>query len=337
VVTRLSLGGNNGRVIVDCAVYHEGVRHERPADLRAGLAAARAAGDFVWIGLFEPSPQELGVIAEEFGLHPLAIEDALKAHQRPKVERYGDSLFAVLKTLRYIEETSDVESGEVALFVGPSYVVTVRHGLANPLSDVRHRLEHERSDVLASGPSAVLYAVCDSVVDTYTAIGGELEQDVEELEARVFSPERTNDAEAIYKLKREVLEFRRAVRPLVEPMARLAEGLEPVVHPYTRPFFRDVADHVVRAGEQVDTFDDLLTDILHANLAQVSLRQNADMRRISAWVAIVAVPTMIAGIYGMNFEHMPELKWRYGYPLAFGVMLAACLTLYRAFKRTGWL
>jgi magnesium transporter len=324
-------------VIVDCAVYHEGQRHDRPTDLRAGLAAARAAGDFVWIGLFEPGPDELALVAKEFGLHPLAVEDALKAHQRPKVERYDDALFVVLKTLRYVEDTSDVESGEVALFLGAGYVVTVRHGLANPLADVRHRLETERRDVLASGPSAVLYAVCDSVVDTYTAIGTELERDVEELETRVFSPARTNDAETTYKLKREVLEFRRAARPLVEPMARLAQGLEPALHADTRPFFRDVADHVVRVTEQADAFDTQLNDILNANLAQVSLRQNEDMRRISAWVAIVAVPTMIAGIYGMNFDHMPELRWRYGYFLALGVMALICGLLYRAFKRTGWL
>jgi magnesium transporter len=324
-------------VIVDWAVYICGKRQDRPDDLATALASARADAGFVWIGLHEPTRDELRLVEEEFGLHPLAVEDAVKAHQRPKLEQYEDGLFVVLKTLRYTDETSEIESGELAVFVGPNYCVTVRHGLANPLSEVRSWLEREGADLLASGPSAVLYAVCDAVVDTYTAIADEVEHDVEEVEARVFSPERTNDAETVYKLKREVLEFRRAVSPLVAPTAQLAEGLEPVVHPDTRPFFRDVADHVVRVAEQVEGFDSLLTDILHANLAQVSVRQNSDMRRISAWVAIVAVPTMIAGIYGMNFEHMPELTWRFGYPLALGVMLACCVALYRAFKRSGWL
>jgi len=324
-------------VIVDWAVYHRGKREDRPGNLAVALASARAVDGFVWIGLHEPTHDELRLVEEEFGLHPLAVEDAVKAHQRPKLERYGDSMFVVLKTLRYIEETSAIESGEVALFVGPSYCVTVRHGEANPLSDLRSHLERESADLLACGPSSVLYAVCDAVVDTYTDIASEVEQDIEEVEARVFSPQRTNDAEIIYKLKREVLEFRRAARPLLEPTATLAEGVERIVHPDTRPFFRDVADHVARVAEQVDNFDDLLTGILNANLAQVSLRQNSDMRRISAWVAIVAVPTMIAGIYGMNFDHMPELRWRYGYALAIGVMLTACLGLYRAFKRSGWL
>jgi magnesium transporter len=325
-------------VIVDWAVYESGRRQDRSGDLGAALATARADHGFVWIGLYEPSHAELQEVAAEFGLHRLAVEDAMEAHhQRPKLERYGDSLFVVLKTLRYIEETSDIESEELALFVGPNYFVTVRHGLANPLSEVRAHLEREHQALLACGPAAVLYGVCDSVVDTYTAIADEVEHDIEEVEARVFSPERTNDAEAIYRLKREVLEFRRAVRPLVEPMAALAEGVEPLVHPDTKPFFRDVYDHVLRVMEQVESFDDLLSGILNANLAQVSVRQNADMRRISAWVAIVAVPTMIAGIYGMNFEHMPELTWQYGYPIVIGVMLLLCGWLYRAFKRSGWL
>jgi magnesium transporter len=324
-------------VIVDWAVYHRGQREERPERLSAALASARAIEGFVWIGLYEPSWDELRMVEEEFGLHPLAVEDAVKAHQRPKLERYGESMFVVLKTLGYVEETSEIESGEVALFVGPNYCVTVRHGEANPLAEVRARLEREHPQLLACGPSAVLYAVCDAVVDTYTAIADEVRQDIEEVEARVFSPQRTNDAETIYKLKREVLEFRRAARPLVEPAASLAEGAASLVHPDMRPFFRDVADHVVRVAELVDNFDDLLTGILHANLAQVGLRQNSDMRRISAWVAIVAVPTMIAGIYGMNFDHMPELRWRYSYPVVVGLMLAACLALYRAFKRSGWL
>jgi magnesium transporter len=324
-------------VIVDWAVYRCGKRQERTGDLAEALASARADKGFLWIGLFEPTREELHAAQRELGLHRLAVEDAVKAHQRPKLEQYDDSLFVVLKTLAYLEESSAIKSGEVALFVGPGYCVTVRHGSANPLSGVRAKLERDHADLLACGPSAVLYAVCDAVVDTYTVIAAELERDVEEVESRVFSPARTNDAELVYKLKREVLEFRRAARPLVEPMAHLAEGLEPLVHADTRPYFRDVYDHVLRVVDQVENFDDLLAGILNANLAQVSVRQNADMRRISAWVAIVAVPTMVAGVYGMNFEHMPELSWRYGYPMAIGIMLVACVGLYRAFKRSGWL
>jgi magnesium transporter len=252
------------------------------------------------------------------------------------LEAYGDTLFLVLKTLRYVDRTSDIESGELMLFVGDSFVVSVRHGQANPLAQVRRRLE-SRDEILRCGPSAVLYAVCDAVVDTYTEISAEVQLDVEAVESRVFSADRSNDAEAIYRLKRELLEFRHAVTPLVEPMRALAGDEGGIVHPETRPFFRDVADHVVRVGEQVDACDDLLTGILNANLAQVSVRQNEDMRRISAWVAIVAVPTLVAGIYGMNFTHMPELTWRYGYPLSLALMLAICAVLYRAFKRSGWL
>jgi magnesium transporter len=242
----------------------------------------------------------------------------------------------VLKTVRYDETAQQVDLGDVMLFVGDSFVVSVRHGQARALADVRRRLEGERH-LLDCGPSAVLYAIADAVVDDYSEISFAVEEDIEEVEERVFSPDRTNNASRIYNLKREVIEFRRAVRPLVEPMTRLSTGQVERVHEDLRPFFRDVADHAVRVSEQVDGFDDLLTSVLNANLAQVSVQQNADMRRISAWVAIVAVPTMIAGVYGMNFDHMPELRWRFGYPLALAVMATICTVLYRAFKRSGWL
>jgi len=323
-------------VIVDCAIYRDGHRHAVHGDISEALEDARSTDGFIWIGLHEPEQAEFARVTTEFGLHPLAVEDAVKAHQRPKLEAYGDTLFLVLRTLRYVDHTSDIESGELMLFVGDTFVVSVRHGKANPLTQVRRRLE-EREEVLRCGPSAVLYAVCDAVVDTYTEIAAEVQTDVEEVETRVFSPDRTNDAEAIYRLKREVLEFRHAATPLVEPMRALAGGEAGIVHPATRPFFRDVADHVVRVTEQVDACDDLLTGILNANLAQVSVRQNDDMRRISAWVAIVAVPTLVAGIYGMNFAHMPELTWRYGYPMSLLLMLTVCTLLYRAFRRSGWL
>jgi magnesium transporter len=326
-------------VIVDCALYHHGTREEgSDCDLSDALATARTQGaSFVWIGLHDPTAEELQKVAAEFKLHELAVEDAVKAHQRPKVEDYDGSMFMVLKTVFYDEATQQIELGDIMLFVGDSFVVTVRHGRGRALADVRKRLEKQK-EILGCGPSAVTYAICDRVVDDYTAIAFEVEEDIEEVEERVFSPMRGgNLASRIYNLKREVIEFRHAVQPLVEPMARLAGGTEPHIHERLQPFFRDVADHATRVSDQIDSFDDRLTSVLNANLAQIGVQQNEDMRRISAWVAIVAVPTMIAGIYGMNFEHMPELRWTFGYPLAVAVMATACLGLYRAFKRSGWL
>ena len=324
-------------MIVDCALYHDGAREPVEGDLHDALLVARSRGDsFIWIGLHEPAADELEKVAKEFDLHPLAIEDAVKAHQRPKVEQFGDSTFVVLKTVRYDEESQQIDLGDVMLFLGDSFIVSVRHGQGRALKEVRRRLEQD-ARLLACGPSAVLYLICDAIVDDYSEVSLAVEADIEEVEERVFSPERTNEAARIYNLKREVIEFRRGVRPLVDPMTTLAEGLNPHVDEHLHPFFRDVADHATRVSEQVDGFDDLLTSVLNGNLAQVSVQQNSDMRRISAWVAIVAVPTMIAGIYGMNFEHMPELGWKYGYPLALALMAGICFVLYRAFKRTGWL
>jgi magnesium transporter len=324
-------------VIVDCTLYHDGAREPVEGDLHDALLVARSRGDsFIWIGLYEPVADELEKVAKEFDLHPLAIEDAVKAHQRPKVEQFDDSIFVVLKTVRYDEASQQIDLGDVMLFLGDSFIVSVRHGQGRALAGVRKRLEQD-SRLLACGPSAVLYLICDAIVDDYSEVSLAVEADIEEVEERVFSPERTNEAARIYNLKREVIEFRRGVRPLVEPMTTLAEGLNRHIDEHLQPFFRDVADHATRVSEQVDGFDDLLTSVLNANLAQVGVQQNSDMRRISAWVAIVAVPTMIAGIYGMNFTEMPELRWRYGYPLALALMAGICLTLYRAFKRSGWL
>ncbi len=324
-------------MIVDCALYHRGSREAVGDDLSDALATARTQGEsFVWLGLHEPTTEELDHVADEFKLHPLAIEDAVKAHQRPKVEEYDDSMFVVLKTVRYDESAQQIELGDVMLFVGDAFVVTVRHGEGRALSDVRRRLENE-AHLLDCGPSSVLYAVCDRVVDDYTEIALMVQDSIDQVEERIFSPERSRETAAIYNLKREVIEFRRGVRPLVEPMARLASGAVPDIHERMRPFFRDVADHAVRVAEQVEGFDDLLTSVLNANLAQVGVQQNSDMRRISAWVAMAAVPTMIAGIYGMNFDHMPELRWSLGYPGVLLLMAGVCGALYRAFKRSGWL
>jgi magnesium transporter len=264
------------------------------------------------------------------------VDDAIRAHQRPKVDVYGDSLFVVLRTLTYVEETSDVETGEIAVFLGKGFVVTVRHGEGNDLTAVRTRLEAE-PETLAHGPAAVLYGVADAVVDTYLSVAADLQTDVDEVEASVFSPERTDDFERIYKLKRELQEFRRAVSPLVVAVQQVLANGSPLVSEGSRPFFRDVFDHLLRVNEQIESMDALLAGILQAHLAQVGLRQNEDMRRISAWVAIAAVPTMIAGVYGMNFDHMPELGWSFGYPLIVGIMLGACTALYRYFRHSGWL
>lgn len=324
-------------MIVDCALYRQGLRQQVDGDLHDALAQARQRGEsFIWIGLHDPTQDELEHVAKEFDLHTLAVEDAVKAHQRPKIEKYEDSLFVVLKTVRYDEPTQQIELGDVMLFLGDSFVVTVRHGQARALTDIRRRLE-DTHDVIDYGPSAVLYAVCDAIVDDYTTISLAVEEDIEEVEQRVFSPERSNNASRIYNLKREIVEFRRAVGPLVDPMTRLSNGQVGRVHEDLRPYFRDVADHAVRVAEHVEGFDNLLSSVLSANLAQVGVQQNNDMRRISAWVAILAVPTMIAAIYGMNFTNMPELRWEYGYPACLAVMAVSCLTLYRAFKRSGWL
>ena len=324
-------------MIVDCAIYTDGRRTEGPADFSDALDEARRVGDsFLWIGLHEPTPSEFDLVTAEFGLHPLAVEDAVKAHQRPKLEMYDDSLFLVLKTLHYFDDTSLVETGELMLFIGDSFIVTVRHGPGAELRSVRRRLE-KQPDLLRLGPGAVMYAVADTVVDAYTAIGGELETDLEDVETRVFSAGREADAERIYSLKREVLECRRAAAPLIEPIRRLATADVPFVPAETRPFFRDVADHVTRMTEQIESYDRLLSDVLSAHLAQVGVRQNEDMRKISAWAAIFAVPTMIAGVYGMNFDDMPELRQWWGYPAALALMVCACVGLHRIFRRSGWL
>jgi magnesium transporter len=331
-------------VIVDCAIYRNGNRTEGPKDFSDALDDARKEGDaFVWIGLHEPTEDEFELVTDEFGLHPLAVEDAVRAHQRPKLEAYDDSLFVVLKTVHYNDEHDTVHTGELMLFLGDCFVVTVRHGAGSPLAQVRRRLE-QQPEVLRHGPGAVLYAVCDEVVDAYIDISAELQVDLEELEADVFAPQTARSprsggsmAERIYGFKRQVVEFRRATAPLQDPLVRLTGGGVPFVPADTRPFFRDVGDHLTRANEQVEALDRLLSDILNANLAQVSVQQNNDMRKISAWAALAAVPTMIAGVYGMNFEHMPELRQVWGYPAALLLMAGVCTLLHRVFKRSGWL
>ena len=326
-------------MIVDSAVYRNGERVSvdcRPHDYAALRAEARGTGDFVWVGLHQPGQAELERVAEAFGLHHLAVEDAVKAHQRPKLERYDDSLFLILKTLWYVDAEDAVETGEISLFVGSDFVITVRHGEGGALHSARRYLE-ERSKVLTHGPSAVVYAVCDSVVDAYSEVVDELEADVDEVEASVFSPARTNDSVRIYTLKREIAEVRRAVLPLREPMRRFASALVPGIDEAAAPFFRDVADHLARASEIIDSLDALLSTAFDAHLARISVQQNEDMRKISAGVGLVAAPTLIAGVYGMNFDHMPELHWLFGYPFALLLMVMTSVGLWVFFKKSGWL
>jgi magnesium transporter len=323
-------------VIVDCAVYEDGVRREGELALSDALEAGRPANAFVWIGLHEPTEEEFAAVRKEFDLHELAVEDAIKAHQRPKLEIYDDSIFVVLKTAWYKEEVEEIELGEILLFIGDGFVVTVRHGPASGLTEVRKRLE-KSPDLLKMGPGAVLYAILDRVVDDYRPVVLGLENDIAEVEEKVFSHSRESNAERIYFLKREALRFHQAVAPLVPAMDRLSQGKYEAIPEGIQPYFRDIHDHLLRVADQLVSFRDLLTSILEANLTQVNVRQNEDMRKISAWVAILAVPTMIAGIYGMNFEHMPEIKLRYGYFVILGVMLLACGSLYRHFRKSGWL
>jgi magnesium transporter len=330
--------------VVDCAVYVDGKRipgrwtHER------ALAEIREREDdaFVWIGLHEPDEEQITGIADVFGLHELAVEDAVHAHQRPKLERYDDMLFMVLKTVCYRgrpqqgAEHEIVETGEVMVFLGPDYVITVRHGDHSGLHDVRLTLEAD-PEQLALGPAAVLHAIADHVVDSYLEVTTAIENDIEEMETQVFAPRSSLDSEQIYVMKREVLELKRAVVPLAAPVRKLTEGYSSLVPHDVRSYFRDVDDHLVTVTERIAGFNELLTTLIDAALAKITLRQNTDMRKISAYVAIISVPTMIAGIYGMNFDFMPETHWSFGYPMIWIVIIISCLSLFRVFRRNQWL
>jgi magnesium transporter len=322
-------------VIVNCALYEHG--HRRDGDLPLERAG-RAAGDegaFVWLGVFEPTAEEFEAIAAEFDLHELAVEDAIKAHQRPKVELYGDTLLVVVKTANYVDPDEVIEVGELLLFVNPDFIVTVRHGKGE-LGAVRARIER-RPDLLRHGVGMALYAILDHVVDGYEKAAQGIDVDIQQVERQVFSENQDNPAERIYKLEREVLDFHTAVAPLSGVVDEISRGHFEVVPDELREYYRDVHDHLRRVSARIGGFRELLGSALHANLTQVSVRQNEDMRKISAWVAILAVPTMIAGIYGMNFEHMPELEWRFGYPLVLAIIAVVCALLYRRFRRAGWL
>jgi len=349
----LARGEQGNSAVVDCAVYRDGRRSGSRCTPREAVRQVRQVRElsgeengsaFVWIGLHEPTEEEFEGIAKRFGLHPLAVEDAVHAHQRPKLERYDDILFTVFKTVRYVEHeeltaaSEVVDTGEIMVFTGAEFVITVRHGGHGSLRALRRALEQDEA-LLAKGPSAVLHAIADQVVDGYLAVADALQTDVDEMELDVFSNDRRKspDAGRIYQLKREVLEFKRASAPLLRPMQLLSERPNRLVDPEVQKYFRDVADHLARVNELVSGFDELLNSILQANLAQVTVVQNEDMRKITAWAAILAVPTMITGVYGMNFTHMPELHWKYGYPLVLGAIVAICAAIYRGFKKNGWL
>ncbi|WP_374777524.1 magnesium and cobalt transport protein CorA [Streptomyces sp. NBC_01310] len=329
--------------VVDCALYEGGIRIPGQVSLSTIMKRIDPeVGRFAWIGLYEPTAEQLQEVAEAFGLHPLAVEDAVHAHQRPKLERYGDILFLVLKTIVYVDHekltaTSEiVDTGEIMVFAGPGFAITVRHGSAPPLDDVRRQLQEDPQQ-LGCGPAAVLHAVADMVVDRYLDVADAFAGDIDTLEAEVFSPDRPVDAGRIYQLKRELMEFKRAVMPLAGALQRLGEGRVAQIPPKVSTYFRDVADHHQRVTEQIQSFDELVTGMLSASIAQLGVQQNADMRRISAWAALIAVPTMIVGVYGMNFDHMPELKSPYGYPAVWVVIAIVCTLVHRSLRRNKWL
>jgi magnesium transporter len=326
-------------VIVDCAIYRDGERIE-PTSLDEVYEASRNGSGIAWLGLHEPSKDEIAEIAGKFGLHELAVEDAIHAHQRPKLERYGDMLFLVLRTARYIDETETVEFGEIHVFTGPSFVITIRHGQASELGRVRKSLE-SRPQLLQRGPMSVVHAIVDRVVDDYMPVVAGIENDIDEIEDQVFSGESGDVSRRIYQLSREVIELKRATAPLPEVLAQL---IEESADEEEKRYVRDVEDHAIRVHERAEGFHELLRNILSVNLTletkalnEAGNRQNEEVKRISAWAAILFAPTLVGTIYGMNFRHMPELKWRLGYPMALGLMFAVSLSLYLLFRRRRWI
>jgi magnesium transporter len=327
-------------LIVDRAIYREGRRVAEPRDLTEMAEACREGGGMAWIGLYRPTAAEFVEVTREFDLHELAVEDAVNAHQRSKLERYGDTIFCVLRPARYIDDTETVEFGEVHVFAGPRFVITVRHGETPGLKGVRHDLE-ARPDLLRRGPFAVLHAIMDRVVDEYGPVVAGVENDIDEIEDEVFDIS-TDASRRIYELTREVIYFQRATKPLPGMIDQLMN--DPDVDDEERRYLRDVQDHALRVQEQADGFRQLLQNILNVNLtletkalSEVSNAQNEEVKKISAWAAILFAPTLVGTVYGMNFDQMPELHWELGYPLAIALMLMVSLTLYMVFKRRRWI
>ncbi|MEU0548954.1 magnesium/cobalt transporter CorA [Micromonospora sp. NPDC005979] len=337
--------------LVDSAVYIRGHRFASPAGLAETYACLQTQEHaMAWIGLYRPDIDQISSLAREFRLHDLAVEDAINAHQRPKLERYGHTLFVVLRAARYDDLREEVEFSELHLFIGPGFVVTVRHGEAPDLAAVRRRMEAD-APMLARGPEAVLYAILDQVVDGYAPVVAGLENDIDEIETQVFGGD-PNASRRIYGLSREVIEFQRAARPLLGMLDSLAAGAGSYgTDEELRRYLRDVIDHLTQVVERVDGFRHLLQNILTVNATLVSQQQNEEMRsltaasyaqneelkKVSSWAAILFAPTLIGTVYGMNFVHMPELNWRFGYLFALLLMVLVCGTLYLVFKRRGWL
>lgn len=333
----------NGGAVVDCGFYVAGQRQPVDLDYAQAYAAACEREDaFVWLGLHEPEPSDIEDIAAVFGLDEFAVEDATKGGQRAKIEQYGPMTFLSVRTARYIEhaeltETSEiVETGDLLMFIGPHFVITVRHGEVGALGPLRADLDR-KPELLQLGPWSVVYTILDRIVDTYLEVADLVEVDIDEVESQVFAKHVHGRIARIYQLKRELVEFKRAVMPLQRPLAAMVEGRLGAMPKTVTRYFRDVSDHLVRTVEHVTSYDDLLNSILQARLAQVTVDQNNDMRKIASWAAIAAMQTAIAGIYGMNFSVMPELHWRYGYPLILLVMFGSAIALYRLFRRSGWL
>jgi magnesium transporter len=329
--------------IIDNAVYVDGVRTATPSSLEQTFETLSVHGGMAWIGLYRPTQEEMAAVAAEFGLHELAVEDAVSAHQRPKLERYDHSLFTVLRPARYLDETETVEFGELHVFTGPNFVVTIRHAETGGVARVRKRLE-ERPDLLRHGPEAVLYALVDQVVDDYAPVIAGLENDIDEIEDQLFSGD-SSVSRRIYELSREVIQFQRAIHPLPEMMDLLKRGFEKYgVDIELQRSLRDVEDHAQRVISRANSFRDILQNALTldgtltANRQnEASAAQNEQVKKISSWAAILFAPSFVAGVYGMNFDNMPELHWEYGYPLAIGLMFGAALLMYLIFKRKGWL
>ncbi len=337
--------------VVQAALYRDGVRVATPASLADTFRELRDQPDgMAWIGLARPTEGEILSLAAEFDLHPLAVEDAMEAHQRPKLERYGDTLFVVLRATRYLDASEEVDFGELHVFLGPDFLITVRHGAAPDLSAVRRRME-ETPELLKLGPEAVLYAILDAVVDGYAPVVSGVQNDIDEIETEVFGGDPWV-SRRIYELSREMVEFQRATRPLVSMLHSLMAGFAKYgTDEELQRYLRDVADHVTHTSERVDGFRQALTDILTVNATLVTQQQNAEMRalaeagfeqneeikKISSWAAILFAPTLVGTIYGMNFTHMPELHWVLGYPFAIALMAVVCTSLYVIFKRRDWL
>jgi magnesium transporter len=329
--------------IIDNAVYVDGVRSAEPQTLEQTFETLTRHGGMAWIGLYRPTAAEMAAVAREFGLHALAVEDAISAHQRPKLERYEDNLFTVLRPARYLDSTETVEFGELHVFTGRNFVVTIRHAEMAGVGRVRRRLE-DRPDLLRHGPEAVLYALLDMVVDDYAPVVAGLENDIDEIEDQLFSGD-NSVSRRIYELAREVIQFQRAIHPLPEMMEQLRRGFEKYgVNTELQHSLRDVEDHVERVISRADSFRDLLQNALTldgtltANRQnEASAEQNEQVKKISSWAAIFFAPSFVAGVYGMNFDYMPELHWAAGYPMAIVLMAATATLMYAIFKRKGWL